>query len=432
MTRLKIIIAVATITVFTSGLCFPDSTGYELPNLTKKQLETIENYIQKGNYHAEKKAYRTALNEYNKAVELAPLLFNPRYNKSRMLYQLGDTDKAIKELNSLNKDFPENISGFNFLGQIVVEKGNKEEGIKLFEKAIKNGETILKKSQLEQAKVDIALAYHNLGSLQAEKGDLKSAEENFRKSINADNTNYFSYYALGALLVKMAKFNDAVVELQKARELNRDFIPIHTQLAKAYLFSNPQNTMRAISTLRDAARKEPNNPLIYELLGDAYIIRAKSNLELRLNDYKEAMDSYRTAMNIDKKNPRYKVMFARACTLAGEDDTALKTIKDIEKSGIQLSGKYLKELHIVKAHICRKEKDFVNAANEYSQAFELDEKDVAVALEAGINYYEAEDYVNSKKYLEKALEPFSGEVPEDLKPKIERARKILLEIENNQ
>ena len=318
------------------------------------------------------------------------------------------------------------------VGQIYIVKGREEEAIRLFEMAVANGEKLLDEVELPQAKVDIAMAYHNLASLQIDNGELESAEENLRRSVEAHDSNYFSHYALGALLVKTGKLKDAREELHRARELNARFVATDIELARANLLSNPPSVMRAVSILREAKRKDSDNPEIYELLGNCYMVRNKTSEESRLNDYTEAIGYYRDALHLDKDNPRYMVLLARACALAGEDDTARKVLENLRKKQTDLPAKTVKEMHLVEAHIFKGKKEWARAAEEYKQAFQIDSKDYAACLEAGKCYYEAKDVQEAEKYLEKALEPFGENTPPELAEKLDEARQMLLEIRNPQ
>ena len=407
-------------------------SGYEKPDIVEEQVKLGEKYIEKGIYHFEKKAYRKALAEFESAVEVSPQFFNARYNIARTYLAMGQPKVAAGKLESINTDFEGNIAGYTMLGQIYAGRGEKEKAIEAFETAVANGEALLEEVDIPQAKVDIAMAYHNLGSMQVDSGDLEAGEENLRKSVEANDSNYFSHYALGELLVRVGKITEAKDELHKARELNFAFVETDIELAKANLLSNPPNIMRAISILRDAIRKDPEKAEIYELLGNCYVVRKKTSEEAKRNDYAEAMKYYRDAINLDKDNPKYKVLLARACALAGEYDTATKILEKLEKSRPELPDKIRKEIYLVEAHILRDKEQWSEAGVRYAKVFEIDPRDYAACFEAGKCYFEAEDFQEAEKYLEMALEPFEEnseeDTPKDVKQKLDEARKMLLEI----
>jgi len=406
-------------------------TGYEKPNIDPEKLKDGEKHIEKGVYHFNKGAYRQALIEFENAVEISPQFFNARYNMARVHVVMGKTKEAIGELELISSFFEGNVAAYNTLGQIYVDKGEKEKARELFEKAVKNGRAILKDTELAQAKIDTAMALHNLGSMQSTGGNLDAAEKNLRQSIELDDSNYYSHYALGALLVKKMEYKEAKDELLAARELNTEFVQTDIELAKAYLLSSPPNAMRAISTLREAVRKDPENAEIYELLGNCYVIRGKTDEKARENDYTEAMKHYRNALNLDKDNQRYRILLAKACTLAGEHDTAQKVLEKLGNKE-ELSDDLKRQVLMVEAHVLRSREQWAEAAGKYKTVYKMDPMDYAVCLEAGKCFFRAGNFKEAEHYLETALKPFEESAPDSFKEKLDEARKMLLEIRGSE
>ena len=378
-----------------------DSTGYEKPDVSDELLEKAAKYLDRGAYHAEKHAYKAAISEFEKAAEISPQIFNAPYNIARMYQEMGKNKAAIEQLQLLNKTFDKNIAGFNLLGQILVAEGRENEAIDQFKTAISNGEEILEKSKLPQAKADIALAYHNLGSQLAAQGEYEEAEKYLTKSVEADNTNYFSYFALGQVLSRLGKFNAAVDAFKKAGELNVHFVETDIELAKTYMNGRPLNIMSAISALKDALRKDPKRAEIHQLLGDCYMLRGLNDDRTKQADLMEAMTHYRDASDLDKDNQRYRILLARACALAGEYDQAEKVIEKLDPEKLDEAGN--RQIYLVQGHILKSRAKWAEAAKKYEAAFAIDPSDFAACTEAGVCYLEAKNTDKATALLEKAV-----------------------------
>ncbi len=419
--------ALAAFPLVSACLCVScDTTGYERPRIDEKKIERAEEYIKKGSYYFKERAYRQALSEFRKAAKISPEFFNARYNIAKTHIQRGNIDKAIEELKKLNSDFKGNIAAFNALGQVFSERGKEKEALKMFSTAIGNGEALLKNAKVPQARVDIAMAYHNLASMQMKAGNLDEAEENLRKSIEMHDSNFYSHYALGALLVRTGKYEEAREELKKARELNARFVQADIEIARAYLLSKPPHVMFAISALRDALRKDPDNPEIFELLGNCYILRGKPDEKAKESDYTEAIKYYREVLNLNKKDAKSLILLARACALAGENDAARELLQKLPEKKTDIPPKIRMQVHLVRGHILKSEGKWAQAGEEFKKAAEAGPDDGAALLEAGLCFYKAKNYDEARTRLETALGKLGDDAPGYLKAKIDAAKEMLL------
>jgi TolB-like protein/DNA-binding winged helix-turn-helix (wHTH) protein/Tfp pilus assembly protein PilF len=100
--------------------------------------------------------------------------------------------------------------------------------------------------------------------------DWKEADYQYRRAIQL-NPNYapaHHWYASGYLTI-MGRFDDAVAELGKARELDPLSAPIRTALAKVLLLAGRYE--RAIPELKNILEVRPNSSVAHNLLGWAYL-----------------------------------------------------------------------------------------------------------------------------------------------------------------
>jgi TolB-like protein/DNA-binding winged helix-turn-helix (wHTH) protein/Tfp pilus assembly protein PilF len=105
--------------------------------------------------------------------------------------------------------------------------------------------------------------------------DWREAEHQYRQAIEL-NPNYapaHHWYASGYLTI-MGRFDDAVAELGKARELDPLSLPIRTALAKVFLLSGQYT--QGIQELKNILEVRPNSPVAHNLLGWAFLETGKS------------------------------------------------------------------------------------------------------------------------------------------------------------
>lgn len=95
---------------------------------------------------------------------------------------------------------------------------------------LKKAETVL--TPFVKGKSPATLTYTEMGALELETGDFKSAENYARKAIKVDNGNYRGWHILGISLDAQQKHPEAEVAFRKALSLwDGDSIPVMNNLA---------------------------------------------------------------------------------------------------------------------------------------------------------------------------------------------------------
>lgn len=104
--------------------------------------------------------------------------------------------------------------------------------------------------------------------------DWKEAENQYRRAIQL-NPNYAPahyWYADGYLTI-MGRFDDAIAELARARELDPLSVPIRAALGKVFVLAGRYE--QAIQELRNILEVRANSPVAHNLLGWAYLETGK-------------------------------------------------------------------------------------------------------------------------------------------------------------
>lgn len=107
------------------------------------------------------------------------------------------------------------------LGNLLDEKGEKENAVFMYQKAINADEKYYK-------------AYYNLANHYLSEDKYNMAVENYKKALKYNKNNAYIHYNLACAYIKLADIKKAKAELIKAVTLKNDIAEIHYNLAFIY------------------------------------------------------------------------------------------------------------------------------------------------------------------------------------------------------
>lgn len=107
------------------------------------------------------------------------------------------------------------------LGNLMEEKGEIQNAIFMYQKAINTDEKYYK-------------AYYNLANLYLAEDRYNMAVENYQKAIKLNKENPYLHYNLACAYIKLAEIKKAKDELLKAVTLKNDIPEVHYNLAYVY------------------------------------------------------------------------------------------------------------------------------------------------------------------------------------------------------
>jgi tetratricopeptide (TPR) repeat protein len=124
-----------------------------------------------------------------------------------------------------------------------------------------------------------------LGDQLLERGKTVAATEEYRRALQASPRSPIILGKLARVLIKQARYQEALPHLQKALEVDPDFVGAYVQLGR--LHNAGKDFAAAKTDLEEALQINPFNPEIYRLMIDAYTAlgepdkaqRARSALE---------------------------------------------------------------------------------------------------------------------------------------------------------
>jgi len=386
------------------------ASGYLKPDVSEKVLKRAESRFTDGVELYQRRNYRAALRKFIAAEQACPALFTAGYHVALTHRKMRNENAAVAQFKKLISRFPENIIAYNDLGVIHAAKNTEEDtalAISKFQTAIKNGETLLqgKEKEIPQVRVDLAMAYANLGALQFKKSKLVAAEKSFRKAIGHYPHAFFGHFGLGNVLFAMKSFTEAKATYRKAQQIEPNNVNVHIALAKCYLFERDKNPRFALSELRKI-KVEDRPPEYFELLGDAYAI---------LENSEEAIRSYKRYAARPGHNPEVLYKLGALYYNDGDFDGAKKCLEDFVAQSPEDSHGSLPTAYKLLGDIAKEEKDYEGALASYEKATKLRDDYLSSYYGLAESCFYLKRYDEARKYLRIILDklPEKGSAEQD-------------------
>ena len=234
---------------------------------------------------------------------------SPGINSERgwIYFKQGDYSKAadcFKKVITLSEKNPDPYHYINLAWSLFRQKEDTN-----LDTAIKHCWTALKISP------NLAEAFGCLGNIAFRQGRIREAEEYFLRSIRV-NAKKGHYADLGALYIKMGRYEEAKEELQKALKNNPN--DKYAYFEMGYLYLQTDKFKDAISQFRIAAEIDSNKPNTFNALALAHmadnnLIEAEYLLRNAIRRFDESKRSglhlmlcrLLTRMGDEKNNPKY-------------------------------------------------------------------------------------------------------------------------------
>jgi tetratricopeptide (TPR) repeat protein len=134
----------------------------------------------------------------------------------------GRHEAADKMLDSLLATYEGHPRLMHYKGLNLAMMGQRSEGRAMLELVLQNTP-------------DDVLLMVDLGTLQAQDGDLDAAIVQFQTAVDAAPNHALAHANLGAALILKTEFPKAMTHLEKALELDNQILDAHTNLAKVYI-----------------------------------------------------------------------------------------------------------------------------------------------------------------------------------------------------
>lgn len=142
-------------------------------------------------------------------------------------YQMGDElDKVETQLKKAMEWDPELYDAYYWMGRIYMEKGKFEDAVKMYEKAIKIQPDdkvtafLIKDTRGRLENGDKAYGFYSDGYDLYEKGNLDDALKLYKKAVDANPKFADAHFWIARILLEQGKFKQSVEEWDKVLELD--------------------------------------------------------------------------------------------------------------------------------------------------------------------------------------------------------------------
>jgi superkiller protein 3 len=226
-------------------------------------------FIEKGMQQLNNLQFSQATESFENALKKDPRSVKARTELARINFAQKKYEQADRFIDEALKIQPSNAEGLALKGVSSMEKESWEEAVAYLEKA-------------KEADPQLEMTYINLSKSQRNLGDFRSAEEAARTAIKLNPENYQAHSQLSAVLLKMNRKKEGLMELIEAVRINPLYVRGYLIIGRIF-----QSSGKIDASIRIYRRGLAINPLAIPLraeLASAYAF--KGNYE---SAYKEAI-----------------------------------------------------------------------------------------------------------------------------------------------
>jgi pentatricopeptide repeat protein len=190
-----------------------------------------------------------AVEEYQRVLELDPKHVKAHNNIALALVEMGRLEEAASHFRASVEIEPK-PEIYSDLGFALARMGKSDEAMPYFEKAL----------ALDPS---CSSAHFNMAATLVGMGAFEDAEAHYRQALSG-RPNAETYNGLGFALARQGRADEAVVELKKAIEIDRHFVPAYNNLADVLA---RQGKLEDAEYYYRRSLAEHPSPAVYNALG---------------------------------------------------------------------------------------------------------------------------------------------------------------------
>ena len=233
-------------------------------------------------------------------------------NLGHAFLRKGQVDEALEQFQKALGIYPRYVEARSNLGAALFQKGRVDEAVAQFKRTLEInpkyaqanynlGLALFQKGRMEDAIAQFKKAvkinpyypeaHNNLGHALLQKGQLDEALDQFENALEINPHYVDAYSNLGTTLFQKGQVDDAIAQYRKALRINPNYVNAHYNLGNA-LFQKGQLD-EAIAQFQNVVEMSPNYVDAHYNLGNALYKRGQSD---------EAIGQFQKALSI---NPNY-------------------------------------------------------------------------------------------------------------------------------
>jgi len=194
-----------------------------------------------------------------------------------------------------------------------------------------------------------------LASCLLEKGELEPSLELFDRAAMISSDDPDLYYHRAHIKFMLNQYEDSIEDYKKSAELDSSFVFCYIQQGVAYYRNG--STPTAIKTFEDASKKFPNSPDLHNYYGE---------ILMDLQRFDDAMNEFDKASKVAPQLPfsyvNKAILYQQKMDLLNSEKFVRKAIEVDPECDIA---------HVQLAQICLQKHDIAEAVEEYGKAIEV-------------------------------------------------------------
>ncbi len=251
-----------------------------IPN-RKKPFEA--HYIL-GVAYKDKKEYKKAIKNFKLSLKYDKKNPKTYIHLAEIYYEKGSYKKAIEYYKKSAKIKP-SFKIYTIIGNLFADLQEYEKAKEYYEKAL----DIQENKKVEEALNNIKAYLHFKKAREyLRKGKYEEAEDEYREALDIVESPEI-YTALGSLLLKQNRLDEAEESLKKALEIEKDFVPALFALARCYEIQNKKK--KAEELYKKLKKIKKDDPDVFIKFAEYYY---------RNGNIKKADEMYKEALKISK------------------------------------------------------------------------------------------------------------------------------------
>ncbi len=178
-----------------------------------------ENRFNVGATLAAQNEIEEAIVQYREGLKILPQNVGAQLFLAYLYQRKGNNDDALKQYGEILKSNPKSAAALIGMGTVMADLGKTEDAVHHLTEALR----------IDPKNVS---AHNNLGLIAYRQDRMKEATSHFRMAMTADPRNTEARYNMGLAFEKMGNINGGIAQLERAIEINPDYVKAQEALAR--------------------------------------------------------------------------------------------------------------------------------------------------------------------------------------------------------